>query len=246
MALPKINHPISEVFLQSLGRNVKYRPFLVKEEKLLMIAKESQDKNDIKNAIMQVLQNCCLEEGLDVNQLPLFDVEMFFVHLRIKSVGESAKLSFTCENVIEPGSETVAPSVCGHITDYTLDLSKVKYDIPEDHSPIVQLTPTVGIKLKYPTISIMDAEFDSEYAAIMKIMLDNVEYIYDENSVYKRDTISDEELASFFEELNIDQIAQIRNFFNITPRAVLDDQIKCEKCGFEHKIHVGDLNSFFT
>lgn len=240
MALPKIEHPINEVFLQSLGKKVKYRPFLVKEEKLLMIAKESEDKNDIKNAIMQVLQNCCLEEGLNVNDLPLFDIEMFFVHLRIKSVGESAKLSFTCENAVDE------KTVCDHVTDYTLDLGKVKYDVPEDHSPIVKLTESVGIKLKYPTISVMDAEFDSEYAAIMKIMLDNVEYIYDENSVYKRDTISDEELVSFFEELNIDQIAAIRNFFMVTPRAVLDDLIKCEKCGFEHKIHVGDLNSFFT
>lgn len=240
MALPKIEHPIYEVYLKSLDRKVKFRPFLVKEEKLLLIAKESEDSSiDIKTAIKQVIQNCCLEENFDVDNLPLFDLEMFFVHLRIRSVGESAKLSFTCHNVVDEKE-------CGAITDYSLDLSKVYYDVPENHSQIVKITDTVGIKLKYPTISVISDDIVDEYTATLKVILDNVEYIYDADSVYKRDTISEEELIAFLDELTVDQIQEVRNFFTNSPKAVLEDNIECKKCGFNHSIKIGELYSFFT
>lgn len=237
MPLPKIEHPIHEVYLKSLDRKIKFRPFLVKEEKLLLISKEAEEPTDAKNAIKQILQNCCLEE-IDIDKLPLFDIEMFFVHLRIKSIGESSKLSFTCQNVVD-GNE------CGHTTDYNLDLSKVEYQIPENHNPIVRLSESVGIKLKYPTMNIIDDDVESVYSAALKIIVDNIEYIYDADSVYKRSDISDEELAAFLEELTVDQIEEIRNFFRTSPKVVLEDKLNCVKCGFEHRVHAEDLYSFF-
>lgn len=237
MPLPKIEHPIHEVYLKSLDRKIKFRPFLVKEEKLLLISKEAEDSTDAKNAIKQILQNCCLEE-IDIDKLPLFDIEMFFVHLRIKSIGESSKLSFTCQNVVDDAE-------CGYVTDYTLDLGKVDYQIPEGHRNVVKLSDTVGIKLKYPTMSIVSEDVDSVYSAALKIITDNIECIYDADSVYKRSDISDDELKVFLEELTVDQIDEIRNFFRTSPKVVLEDTISCTKCGFLHKVHAEDLYSFF-
>lgn len=237
MPLPKIEHPIHEVYLKSLDRKIKFRPFLVKEEKLLLISKEAEEPSEAKIAIKQILQNCCLEE-IDIDKLPLFDVVMFFVHLRIRSIGESAKLSFTCQNLVDEVE-------CGKVTDYTLDLNKVKYESPEGHSDKIQLGNDVGIKLKYPTMSIISNEVDGAYAAALKLISDNIEYIYDKDSVYKRSEISDEELTNFLEELTVDQIDEVRSFFRSSPSAILEDEVVCSKCNFVHKIHAGDLYSFF-
>jgi hypothetical protein len=237
MPLPKIEHPIHEVYLKSLDRKIKFRPFLVREEKLLLISKEAEDPNEAKNSIKQILQNCCLEE-LDIDKLPLFDIEMFFVHLRIKSIGESARLSFTCENIVEDVE-------CGNVTDYTLDLNKISYQTPDSHNDKIQLGNGVGIKLKYPTMSIVSDDVDSAYNAALKVITENIEYIYDTDSVYKRSDISEKELIDFLEELTVDQIEEIRTFFRTSPKAVLEDTIKCSKCGFEHKVHAEDLYSFF-
>jgi len=241
MALPKIEHPINEVYLKSLDRKIRFRPFLVKEEKILMIAKESEDNNDIKNAIIQVLQNCCLDDNVNVAELPLFDIEMFFIHLRIRSVGDSAKLTITCSNVPEGATEP-----CGHVTDFNMDLNKIEYEVPEDHTPYVSLTSDIGIKLKYPTVSIIDNEVVDEYTATIKVIADNIDYIYDKDSVYKKETISKEELENFIDDLTVDQINAIRSFFAATPKSVLNDTVTCKKCGFKHDIHLGDLNSFFS
>src|SRR5210317_845367 len=145
ITLPKIEHPIVNIRVHSLDREVKFRPFLVKEEKLLLIAKESMEPDEVRTAIVQIIQNCCLEEDLDVTKLPLFDIEMFFVTLRSKSVGEMVQLVFHCTNEVD-GKE------CNTDTDYALNLEKVKYEFPKGHTNKVMLTDTLGIKLKYPTL----------------------------------------------------------------------------------------------
>ena len=104
MPLPKISYPTFNVYVKSLNRNVKFRPFLVKEEKLLLMAKESENFDDVFSMLKQIATNCCLEE-LDIETLPSFDVEMIFVHLRINSIGEKAELSYTCNNVLETKNE---------------------------------------------------------------------------------------------------------------------------------------------
>ena len=100
MALPKVEYPISEIYLKSLDRNVKFRPFLVREEKLFLIAKESKSPDDIKNAVLQIINNCCLEDNVDVTKIPVFDIEMAFIKLRAMSIGESVQLEFHCKNEV--------------------------------------------------------------------------------------------------------------------------------------------------
>jgi T4 bacteriophage base plate protein len=157
--LPKIEYPIYDFYVKSVDRRVKFRPFLVKEEKILLMAKESKDPEAIRLAIRQIIQNC-LVDNIDVDKLPLFDVEMIFLKLRAKSVGETVKLVFNCKNEVD-GVE------CNTDTDYTLDLEKVVYEIPEGHDPKIMLTDKLGIKLKYPDLNMLIdlKEDDDEYTA---------------------------------------------------------------------------------
>jgi hypothetical protein len=237
MPLPKIEHPIHEVYLKSLDRKVKFRPFLVKEEKLLLISKESEEIETVKNAIKQVLRNCCLED-VDIDSLPLFDIEMFFIHLRIKSVGEKVNMAFTCNNIIEE-----VP--CGEVTEYSMDLNKIGYEIPEGHKNVIPLSKDVGIKLKYPTINLDIQQSDDAYTVALKVISDNIELIYDGDSVYYRKDIGDDEMENFLNDLSMDQIEEIRNFFVTLPKVVLNDKMVCKKCKFEHDVNVGDLYGFF-
>jgi CRISPR/Cas system-associated exonuclease Cas4 (RecB family) len=239
MPLPKIDHPIHEVYLKSLGKIVKFRPFLVKEEKILLIARESQEVNDIRTAVYQVIKNCCIDE-IDIDSLPLFDIEMFFVHLRMKSIGDSVKMQFTCTNIAEGSTEP-----CNKVTDYNIDLKNVKYEIDEEVSDIVKITESVGLKLKYPTMAIFRETSPDEFFGAISLITDNIEYIYDADSIYYRKDISEAEILEFLDELTIDQIEAIRLFFNKQPKVVLEDTVKCSSCGYEHYIKTEDLYSFF-
>ena len=118
--LPYIEHPIVGIYVHSQDKKVNFRPFLVKEEKLLLIAKESDDVDDVRKTIIQIVNNCCLDKTIDVEKLPLYDIEMIFVKLRAASVGENVQLVFNCKNEVDG-------QVCGTDTDYQLDLTKVEY-----------------------------------------------------------------------------------------------------------------------
>ena len=118
MALPKINYPIFDVYLKSLNRKVKFRPFLVKEEKLLLMAKEAQDLSSLLDTVKQIINNCALEE-INVDDIPLFDLELIFINLRLKSVGEVLELTYKCENVVNEER-------CGNSMTFEVDLNEVK------------------------------------------------------------------------------------------------------------------------
>lgn len=239
MPLPKIEHPINEVFLHSLNKKIKFRPYLVKEEKLLMIARESEDPDDIKNTITQILQNCCIEE-INISELPLFDLLMFFVHLRAKSVGDSLKLVYNCQNLVDE-------QPCNGETNYTLDLNKIHYVIPEGHNNKIKLSDTIGLVMKYPTMGLIPNNFnldDSE--SLLKTVANHVLYIYDQDSIYKRQDISQDEMMKFLEDLSIEQLDAIKTFFDSSPTVVLEDKVVCSKCNFEHTIRLEDLIAFFT
>jgi hypothetical protein len=237
--LPKIEHPTYSFYIKSLDRKVKFRPFLVKEEKVLLMAKESADEDSIKDSIRQIITNCA-QEPIEVDKLPMFDIEMIFLMLRAKSIGEKVKLTFTCQNVVD-GAE------CGGETDYTLDLDKVKYEIPEGHDSKVMLTDTVGIKLKYPTITtqINLAEGDDEYVEFLAALIANIEYIFDAESVYTPDKATPEEMAEWLGNLSLTAIEQIKGFYTTSPKVVLEDIVKCKKCGFDHTLHSENLLDFF-
>jgi len=239
MALPQIDYPVFEIYLKSLDRKVKFRPFLVREEKLFLIAKESKEPDDIKNAILQIINNCCLED-IDVNKIPLFDIEMIFIKLRAMSVGESVQLEFHCKNEVD-GVE------CDTTTPYVLNLDKVKYVMPEGQDNKIMLTDKVGLKLKYPDLGIsFDVEDEDDlYDVAMGVLFNNVEYIFDEENLYKPEEYTEKEFEVFVESLTLDKMKQIQNFFTNAPRVVLEDEVECIKCGFKHTIHSEDLLSFF-
>lgn len=239
MALPKIVHPIYEVYLKSLDKKVRFRPFLVKEEKILLMAKESDDPDAMKVAVNQIIENCCLDE-INVHELPLFDLEMFFIHLRAKSVSEIVKLEFTCNNLLEDGSK------CSFVTDYTLNIEKIGYTIPEGHSNKIQLSPEVGVKLNYPTFDTLEFDEDLEnLSGALQIVMNSIDYIYDAESIYKTSDTSTEELADFLESLSVEQIQAIRKFFANSPKVTLSDEVQCKKCGYTHKLKAEGLIDFF-
>lgn len=238
MTLPKIEYPAYDIFIHSLDRSVKFRPFLVKEEKILLIAKEGEDEKSVKDAVIQIVNNCCLEL-LDVENLPLFDIEMIFLKLRAKSVGENVKLSFHCKNIVEDEKE------CGANTDYVLNLEKVKYDIPEGHSAKIMITDKLGVKLKYPTLNSVPNNIQDEYDLMLESLINNIEYVFDEAQVYKLSEATEQEQIDFIESLNREALEKIEKFFGTSPKVILEDNVTCKKCGYEHKLHAENLLDFF-
>jgi hypothetical protein len=237
MSLPKIEYPISLIDVHSLGRKVKFRPFLVKEEKILLIAKESKDPDEIKAAIMQIIQNCACEP-LEVDKLPLFDIEMIFLKIRARSVGESVKLVFNCQNEVDD-------VVCNTDTDYVMDLNKVEFEIPEGHNNTVMINSTMGIRLKYPTLTSEFGASEDDLDVAINFIVDNIEYVFDGESVTKPTDLQPTELMEFIDSLTVETLEKIKGFFRTSPKVVLVDHVKCKKCGFEHTLHTEGLLSFF-
>lgn len=237
--LPKIEHPTHEVYLKSLDKKIKYRPFLVKEEKLLLIAKESEDLNEIIKAIKQIITNCCIDE-VNVDLLPTFDIEMFFLHLRINSIGENAQMVYTCNNVVEEGK------VCEHKTEFDLELKNVNYILSPNHSNIINLGNNVGLKFTYPTLSIPESLFNDNFEKnAYEVVAEYLDYIFDENQIYKAKDISKEELINFFDNLSLEHVQRIKEFFLTSPKVALKQKIKCQKCEDEREVELEGILNFF-
>jgi len=226
-----------EIYVKSLDRKVKFRPFLVKEEKILLMAKDGKDAESIRQAVNQIITNCVLEP-IDVEALPLFDIEMIFLKLRAKSVGESVKLTFNCKNEVNG-------EVCNTDTDYKLELDKIDYEVPEGHDAKVMINDKQGVKLKYPTLKSIPTEDKSEFDLMLDSLIENIDYVFDGDQVYKITDVTEQEQIDFIESLNKETMDKIENFFLTSPKVVLKDTIACKKCGFEHQLHAESLLDFF-
>lgn len=237
MTLPKIEYPTFQFYVKSLDRMVKFRPFLVKEEKILLMAKEGKDAEAIRQAIEQIINNCAVEP-LEVDKLPMFDIEMIFLKLRAKSVGESVKLVFNCKNEVDG-------QVCDTNTDYQLNLDKIEYEVPEGHNPKVMITDKLGIKLKYPTLANLPTKEEDEYQLMLDSLIDNIECVFDGEQVYNISDATEQEQIDFIESLSRETMDKIVEFFNTAPKVVLTDKVNCKKCGFEHTLHAENLLDFF-
>lgn len=238
MPLPKIEHPTYEVFLKSLNRKVKFRPFLVKEEKLLLMAKESEDLEEVVKTIRQIIVNCCLED-IDIDKLPTFDIEMFFINLRMQSVGSLAEIVYTCNNVVDGKS-------CDHKIDFNLDLNNVKYQFDENHSDTIRLNETVGIKFNYPSLNIPKALLDNKFEeGGYEIITEYLDYIFDKEQIYKAKDFTKEELLTFLDGLTLEQVRSVKNFFLTSPKVVLEQKVTCPKCSYVHDVNVEGILNFF-
>lgn len=240
MALPKIDAPIYEIDLPLSKKHIRFRPFLVKEQRNLLMAVESDDRETIEKNIKQVLHNCTLTEDIDIDKLPITDVELYFLNLRARSIGEVVTNKYRCENVVDSKK-------CDNMMDSSINLLDIKVDMGNIGDGVIQLTKDISIKLNYPEFAFLDkisTNTDVSDAAFGMIV-DCIDYIFDGEQYFYANESTKEELTQFIESLNSQQFAKIEEFFANMPKLNKKIDLKCSKCGFDHKIEVEGLESFF-
>ena len=235
MALPKIDTPTYELTLPSTDIKVKYRPFLVKEEKLLLMALESGDDETMLSSIKTIINNCAHEEEkIDVDALPLFDLELWFLHLRAKSVGEVVDLVFKCK-------------ACEAENEHSLNIDDVNLFISKDHENLIQLTDNIKIQMKYPNVR-QFASFENEdkpTEKLFNLVKDCIECIIDGEEVYEAKLQTKKELEEFIYSLNQQQFKKIINFFDTMPKLRHLVTYKCNKCGEDNIQLLEGVENFF-
>ena len=210
MALPKIDVPIYDVKLISTGKKVRFRPFTVKEEKLFLMASESSDSESIITAITQVLNNCVLDD-IDIESLPLFDVEYLFLNLRARSISEVVNLKYKCNNKVtnEEGDE----KKCNNEVQLDVNILEIEPQNNPIHTSKIELSSNLGIVMKYPKMSFMNnMDSKDEFDAILDIIIDCIDYIYDEDNVYYAKDTDRKELVEFVESLQSKDLDKIKQF----------------------------------
>jgi len=240
MALPKIDLPTYKLRLESLDKEITFRPFVVKEEKILLMALESNDYTTSLDAIKQIINNCVYDQ-IEVDSLPLYEIEYLFLNLRARSIGEIVSLEFICENVIDDKKK------CKGRMELDVDLLKVALEY-KPHSSNIPLTNDIGIKLHYPTFSVSKTlieKFNTKDMPI-EILKECTEYLYDDSQVYKLDEMLEGEFEQFINNLTTEQYKKIKNFFKEIPMLRHESTIVCKKCGKEHFIKLEGLLDFFV
>lgn len=236
MPLPNIITPEFETIIPSNKQTIKFRPFLVKEEKILLMAQEGKDEKEITEAVVRILSNCILSQ-IDVTTLPLFDIEWLFLQLRSKSVNESIKLYIThAEN-----------KECNHNNEVVLKIDDIKVDFPKDHSRIIEIKDGVGLEMKYPDLNmITTSKFDLKNMNVedtFKTIYSCVQNVFDRDNVYS--DFTQEELNDFINNLSQPQFEKIIKFFETMPKLRHTLKFKCAKCGEEVKHELNSLTDFF-
>ena len=204
MALPKLTTPTYELDLPSTGEKIKYRPFLVKEQKLLMMAEESRDEKQISEMIQQLIGACTFGK-VDAIVSPIFDVEYVFLQLRIRSVGAKIEMNVTC-----PDDETTEVPV-------SINLEEVNVLNDEKHTNIVDVTDTIKMVMKYPQLSDMQS-MKNTTENIFKLLMQCIIEVRDGDTIHNRADISDKELAEFVDSFNTDQLQNLMRFFETMPK----------------------------
>jgi hypothetical protein len=240
MALPKLDVPTYEIELPVSKTKVKFRPFLVKEQRNLLMAIESNESATIQQNVKDILYNCTLTEGIDIEKLPIIDVEFYFINLRAKSVGEIVESKYKCNNI-------VGDKECGNIMETEVDLQKIVVQTNDSVSPEIKLTPQITIKLKYPEFGIVQdsLKYDSIAETTFNMISESIEYIYDGEQFYYGTEAEPGEMLEFVEGMNQEQFSKVENFFNNLPKLKKEIEIDCSKCGYHHKIEIEGLESFF-
>ena len=234
MTLPIIAVPTHELEIPSNKEKLTYRPFLVKEEKLLLLANETGEDPEIINAIKQIINNCTFEK-IDVETLALFDLEYIFLNVRAKSVGEIVTLKLLCSD----DKETYA--------DVEIDLNDIKVNFPEGHTNKIELSDTVGILMRYPQfnlVRISQEGSDTEY--IFKMIKECINQIYDGDTVFERSDFTDEDLDTFLDSLTSEHFKQLQGFFETMPKLTHDVKFKNPKTKKQTKMTLEGMQSFFV
>lgn len=229
MALPVISTPKFELALPSDGSKISFRPFLVKEEKILMMAVESDDQVEMGKAVCKIV-NDCVDQDIDASNLPIFDLEYLFLNLRGKSVGETVDLKMKCEH-------------CDSENLVRVDLTDLPIFRPDGHEPKVELTDTVGMVMRCPSfVQVSEAEGNKDPLALIYKCID---YVYDDKMVYKSSEVTEADLSNFIDGLNHKQLESVNQFFETMPRIEKEITFKCTSCKKKNKMVLKGLQDFF-
>ena len=238
MPLPKIVTPTFELDLPSSGKTIKYRPFLVKEEKLLVIALESEDTQQITSAIKAVISDCILSKDVKIELLPTFDIEYLFLNIRGKSVGEVVEVNIVCP---DDGETEVKVSI-------SLDEIQVVRD--EEHTKTVKLDDTYFMDMRYPSLDQFirnNFEFESpDMDQSFELIGSCIDKIYDNEEVWSTDDVTPQEVKDFLEQLNSTQFKEIEKFFSTMPKLSHTIDVKNPKTKKKSKVTLEGLSSFFA
>lgn len=234
MSLPKIDYPVYNISQPSTNKPFRFRPFLVKEEKLLLMAKESDSPADILLAIKQIVNNCSIESNFDVNRITLFDLEYFFLKLRSYSIDNKTKVSYK-----DLEDEKVY--------DFEVDLNEIKVIFPENNNNNIKITDKSGILMKYPAATLYDdTEFlNLEKDYLFELIIRCIDKIYYEDNIYESSDYTKKELEEFLENLSVKTFEDIQKFLLNCPRmeyVITYTNLK----GNERKVTLSSLNDFFT
>ena len=213
MPLPTIETPTYELKLPSTNKKIKYRPFLVKEEKILILALESKSQNEITNAVTDVLKKCILTRGVKVDDLPTFDIEYLFLNIRAKSIGEDIKLTVTCPD----DGETKVP-----VTIYVDEIKVIK---PKDHKIDIVLDDKMSLRMKYPSLNqFIESNFDTDDESetmvdkTFRVVADCMDTIFNGEDAWEAKDYSAQERLDFVQQLNSQQYKKVENFFSTMPK----------------------------
>jgi hypothetical protein len=240
MALPKLDVPTYEIELPLSKTKIKFRPFLVKEQRNLLMALESNETASIHQNVKDILYNCTLTEGVDIEKLPIIDIEYYFIHLRAKSVGEIIEAKYKCNNEVDG-------KLCGNLMEKEVSLLDIKVTQENPVSSEIQLTDSIAIKLNYPEFNIVQdsLNYDNVTETTFNMIANSIEYIYDGEQFYYAKEAQPGEMLEFVEGMNQQQFSKVEEFFNNLPKLKETLELDCSKCGFHHKIEVEGLENFF-
>ena len=233
MALPKLNTILYDLELPSSGKKIEYRPFLVKEEKILLMALEGKDDREMSKAIKQIITQCVSTENFNVNKLAMIDLEYLFLNIRGKAVGDISTISFEHE--------------CGEIIKLDIDLSKVKVVKNKNYSDLVKLTDNIMIRLTPPGIdNVIGAGDKNQIDLVMEIIRDSIVEIIQGEDVFSAQDHTREELEDFLDSLNSGQFKKLQDYYESLPKMTQDIEYTCKKCGKTETETLEGLASFFA
>ena len=240
MPLPKISAPTYELVLPSSGRKVKYRPFLVKEEKILVIALESEDTKQITNAIKTVISNCILSKGIRIEKLATFDIEYLFLNVRAKSVGETVDVNVTCPD----DGVTQVP--------LQIDIDSIKVQKNKKHPNIIKLDDNLSLQMNYPSLTqFIESNFelsgvDSDLEKSLDVIIACIGQVYNEEESWEASECTKKELKEFVEQMNSKQFKEIETFFDTMPKLSHKIKVKNPETEVESDVVLEGLASFFS
>ena len=240
MPLPTISTPTYELTLPSSGKKIKYRPFLVREEKVLIMALESEDTKQITNSVIDILNSCILSKGIKLETLATFDIEYLFLNIRSKSVGETIDVNIVC-----PDDNKTQVAV-------TVDVDSIKIKKDRKHKNVIKLDDNLSLKLKYPSMTqFIDSNFESkidesEVKSTLDMIIACIDVIFSEEESWPASESTPKELEDFVDQLNTKQFKLIEDFFATMPKLTHTIKVKNPNTGVESEVRLEGLAAFFS